>query len=212
LLPLGALLLSSCKASVKGEVNTSGEGEVADFDKPLDEAAATRNQESAFADPSAENEGFALLGARHDLRLVAGDRETTCECLKVALGRVNAPGVQWEATPPKVDPQTQLVLALSSDGVSCANAPKQSRGASYWGYKTSGNDVIVVVEASLPGRPLTQGAIIPKPYDDGEVYVEPLAKDLPYGRPLGGGDKLCKLGNPGPRRSSNATQSNLDSP
>jgi hypothetical protein len=81
------------------------------------------------------------------------------------------------------------------------NQPKGSLGASYWGYRRSGNDVVVFVESAVKGRPLTAGAIIPKPFGDGQVFAAPAFKHEPYGRGPKG-EARCKLGNPGPPRSS----------
>jgi hypothetical protein len=107
----------------------------------------------------------------------------------------------WQTQPPSIDPETQLVIALSSAGLSCPGAPADSLGASYWGYRRRGDDVIVVVEAARSGRPITMGAIIPKPFGSGQVYVEPSSPGLVYGKPLSGAGS-CKLGNPGPARSA----------
>jgi hypothetical protein len=101
-----------------------------------------------------------------------------------------------------------LSLALSSEGQTCTGEPKASRGASYWGYRISGNDVVVLVEAARDGRPLTSGAIIPKPVGGGQVYVAPASKKSPYGRGKDGSDQ-CKLGNPGVPRASAFTELEL---
>jgi hypothetical protein len=97
---------------------------------------------------------------------------------------------------------------LSSDGQTCKGEPKDSLGASYWGYRISGNDVVVLVEAAHGGRPLTSGAVIPKPVGPGQVYVAPASKKLPYGRPLTGGG-MCKIGNPGGSRTAPFSQLEL---
>lgn len=142
-----------------------------------------------------------LLGARHDLKLSAGKATASCQCLSVALGGSESPGMTWSSAPPKLDDDTQLSIALSSEGVDCKGEPKGSLGASYWGYRISGNDVIVLVEAARGGRPLTNGAIIPRPVGTGRVLVSPASKKLPYGRPLEGAG-ACKIGNPGAVRST----------
>jgi hypothetical protein len=59
----------------------------------------------------------------------------------------------------------------------------------------------VLVEAARGGRPLTSGAIIPKPVGPGQVYIAPASKKLPYGQALGG-KGLCKIGNPGGPRNA----------
>ena len=70
------------------------------------------------------------------------------------------------------------------------------------------NDVIVLVEAARGGRPLTSGAIIPKPVGPGQVFVAPTSKKLPYGRALEG-KGLCKIGNPGQVRTAGFSQLEL---
>lgn len=145
--------------------------------------------------------GRVLLGARHDLKLRAGQASASCECLAVALGGSRNGAMSWTAVPPEIDEATQLAIAFSSEGQACRDEPKKSLGASYWGYRISGDDVIVLVEAAQGGRPLTNGAVIPKPVGTGTVYVAPTSKKLPYGRALEG-KGACKIGNPGPVRSA----------
>lgn len=202
-------LLLGCRASVSADARVSGE-----------EGAKGRAQ----AELSGEGEGEAdlrraslaeisarsaqlmigsdrvLLGARHDLKLEAGKGGASCQCLSVALGAVEASGMVWNGGAPSIDPSTQLAIALSSEGQACQSEPEQSLGASYWGYRISGDDVIVLVEAAREGRPLTNGAIIPKPVGHGQVFVAPASKKLPYGRALDGQER-CALGNPGQART-----------
>jgi hypothetical protein len=141
-----------------------------------------------------------LLGARHDLHLTSGKGTASCQCLAVALGGSSSAGMAWSAGAPRLDESTQLSIALSSEGQACKDEPQKSLGASYWGYRISGNDVVVLVEAARGGRPLTNGAVIPKPVGPGQVFVAPASKKLPYGRPLDG-KGLCKIGNPGRERT-----------
>jgi hypothetical protein len=150
---------------------------------------------------SSSGVGNVLLGARHDLKLRAGQSTASCECLAVALGGAHGAPMLWSGAAPEIDESRQLSIALSSDGQTCKGEPEGSLGASYWGYRISGNDVIVLVEAARGGRPLTSGAIIPKPVGPGQVYVAPASKKLPYGRAKDGGAK-CKVGNPGQPRSA----------
>ena len=86
--------------------------------------------------------------------------------LKLGLGQPSDAAFRWKGTPPAIDPESQLIVGLSSEGMTCKQ-PKGSLGASYWGYRRSGNDVVVFVESGVKGRPLTAGAIIPKPFGDG---------------------------------------------
>jgi len=141
-----------------------------------------------------------LLGARHDLSLATERASLTCSCLKLGLGAPSDPAFRWKGTPPTIDPGTQLIVGLTSEGMTCKQ-PKGSLGASYWGYRQSGNDVVVFVESAVKGRPLTAGAIIPKPFGDGQVFAAPAFRREPYGRGPKG-EPRCKLGNPGSPRSA----------
>jgi len=141
----------------------------------------------------------ALLGARTDLSLEPAQVPGQCSCVRVALGPANLGAFKWKGERPHVDDQTELVIALSSDGSGCEN-PKGSLGASYWGYRRAGNDIVVYVENGVSGRPVAQGAIIPKPFGQGQVYLAPTTKKVPYGKPLNGKGN-CKLGNPGLART-----------
>jgi hypothetical protein len=203
-------LLTSCQASVgaSAEANVNGKGASVAADASGDMGSsgelARSNADGAGAGETTASDlpaSRVLLGARHDLKLSAGKATASCQCLNVVLGSSETPGLTWSSTPPRIDDDTQLSIALSSEGVECKDEPKGSLGASYWGYRISGNDVIVLVEAARGGRPLTSGAIIPRPVGAGRVFVSPASKKLPYGRPLDG-NAACKIGNPGPVRSS----------
>jgi hypothetical protein len=182
-----------CRASASASVNTGQKEE------NFDEDPGTMGDGEAV-DPAE----VALLGARHDLHL-KDSKSPVCSCLAVALGGPADAAFAWDGAVPAIDPETQLVIAVSSEGVACTGAPTDSLGASYWGYRQSGDDVIVTVENARFGRPLTGGAIIPKPVGNGQVYVRAAGKGVPYGRPLNAGDKLCRIGNPGPVRGTTAT-------
>ena len=179
--------LPGCKASVEGKVNTGKEGEIADFDKPM--APNSMSDDTRSAEPGAAP--AALLGARQDLSY-KGATSARCKCLAAAVGQPTDASFQWTGTRPVTNPDTQVVIALTSGGVPC---DVESSGASYWGYETVGHDVIVVVEAAKPGRPVAQGAIIPRPTSGGQVYIRPVDKSVPYGRPpVGAGDKCLMPG------------------
>jgi hypothetical protein len=177
--------LFGCKASVEGKVSTGkAEGDVEYFDKPMTPNATT---DTRSADqPGAE---AALLGARQDLAY-KGASTARCKCLAAAVGQPKDSSFQWTGTRPVTNQDTQLVVALSSAGVPC---DVESPGASYWGYETVGQDVIVVVETAKPGRPVAQGAIIPRPTGNGQVYIRPVDKSAPYGRPAAGAGEKCLL-------------------
>lgn len=183
------------KARAQADLSDSGEGE-GDLRRS---AFATTTSPAAATNDVAP--GRVLLGARHDLKL-DGDKSTArCQCLAVALGDARDGGMLWSAGPPQLDAGTQLSIALSSEGQACQDEPPQSLGASYWGYRITGDDVVVLVEAARAGRPLTSGAIIPKPVGQGQVFIAPASSKLPYGRsPEGKG--LCRIGNPGQQRSA----------
>jgi len=207
-------LIFGCQASLSADANVSGNGASAEGDADVSARGSAEGQgemtRSALADSSGNTTASTafdlpasrvLLGARHDLKLRSGKGTASCECLSVALGSARSGGMAWSAVPPALDETTQLSVALSSEGQACKGEPKQSLGASYWGYRISGNDVVVLVEAARGGRPLTAGAVIPKPVGPGQVYIAPTSRKLPYGRPLEG-KGLCKIGNPGQVRTA----------
>lgn len=190
---LGGLALSACHASVQGDAKTGGDGSdepIKDFDRPL-EASPIK------AEPVAENfkvEVYALLGARHDLNY-AGPKQATCQCLAAHLDdRADNPAFQWALGAPHLEPTTEWVIAFSSNGVACDAPPQGTLGASYQGYSSEGNDVVVYVEALGEGRPMTSGAVIPRPLGNGSVFIE--STGAIYGRPLDGRGKRCKLAAP----------------
>jgi hypothetical protein len=193
-----ALASSGCHASAEANAKVASAAHDSDSEEH-DEASAEPVSPIAGDQQSATPR--AMLGARHDLRPATDKKTATCRCLSVVLGTPTDSSMAWQSLVPAIDPRTQLVIALSSDGIACSDAPKDSLGASYWGYRPAGDDVIVVVEAARQGRPITMGAIIPKPFGDGQVYIQPKMAAVPYGRALDGGAR-CKVGNPGPRRTT----------
>lgn len=211
-------LLLGCQASVNADANIGSEGAKgrAQADLSGEGEGEGEMRRASLAEISAKTAAVmtasnrVLLGARHDLRLDAGKGSASCQCLSVALGTVKEAGMAWSAGPPNIDETTQLTIALSSEGTACQGEPKQSLGASYWGYRVSGDNVIVLVEAARDGRPLTSGAIIPKPVGQGQVFVAPASKRLPYGRALEGTGQ-CKIGNPGQARTTPFSELELGS-
>jgi hypothetical protein len=198
------LLLAACgggkleakaggSASTEGEANFDVEGDAAwdqvesgpaaEGDDPPETAkpkpaatAAATPAATAAATPAAPAEA-ALLGARHDLFLASG-LPARCKCLAVVIGNASATGLVWGGPPPKLDPATQLVVGLGSEGIACDT---KGPGATYLGYEREGADVVVEVEAVTVGRPVTRGAIIPRPAAGGKVVLRPVGK-VPYGR------------------------------
>jgi hypothetical protein len=188
---LGVLAICACQASVQADANlsTGGDGkeQVRDFDRPLEPGAAK-------AEPVSEKDHgveYALLGARHDLNYT-GEKKPNCQCLAVSLSeRVDDSSFQWELGAPQLEPTKQWVIAFTSNGVSCDAPPSGTLGASYQGYGVDGNDVVVYVEALGEGRPMTSGAIIPRPSGNGSVFIEPAGAI--YGKPIEGKSKRCKI-------------------
>jgi hypothetical protein len=201
-LRLTALLLAclGCHASVQANANASTSGQTdAELDAEVQKARAEAPPEGmAKPEPPPERER-PLLGARSDLSLAPAQVTGQCACLRAALGPANLGAFRWKGERPAVDDQTQLVVALTSEGSGCEN-PKGSLGASYWGYRRSGDDIVVYVENGVSGRPLTAGAIIPKPFGQGQVFVAPRTKKVPFGK-AADGKGSCKLGNPGAPRT-----------
>jgi hypothetical protein len=180
-------LVVGCKASVEANVNTpKSEAETGDFDKPMDLSAIERSQAAQQKPPDT-----ALLGARQDLAY-NGATTARCKCLAVVVGQPTDSSFQWTGTRPMIDQDSQVVLALTSSGVSC-DAGGDLAPASYWGYEIVGQDVVVGIEAAKPGRPIAQGAIIPRPAAGGQIYVRPVANDVPYGRPAAGQGDRCAV-------------------
>lgn len=191
--------LMGCKGHVNAEASVSGNGRAK-------AARANEEPEAAPAEVDPTRSGFnametdatggaALLGARHDLRLADVRRPPPCQCLAVAVGPAEDPAFFWEAGVPEIQPGRQIVVALSSEGIDCPGAAADSLGASYWGYEQRGAEVIVVVEQVQFGRPVTYGAIVPKP-TTGKVLIRPRTKGSPYGRPLSGDSNLCAVSVP----------------
>jgi hypothetical protein len=209
---------AGAKAATSGEASASADGSASGSAAAEGSAEGTARQptfgaagdEQLAGDPlnvaesgtAAPASGVVLLGARHDLRLTtSAASKAVCTCMAVALGNASSADFDWLSGPPKTDPEVQLVIALGSAGVPCSGEPKDSLGASYWGYRWSGDDIVVLVEPAKRGRPITTGAVIPKPMGAGKVYVEPVARKLPYGHSLSNAGGRCPIGNPGRART-----------
>jgi hypothetical protein len=180
------LSLVACKASVSANASagTKGDKDIADYDRPL----STKQ----LGEQEATQTKYALLGARHDLNY-AGQPKEDCRCLAVAAGQPSDARFSWEAAVPLVEQTSQLVVALTSQSISCSKAKKDSLGASYQGYELEGDNVIVIVEEAKAGRPLTAGGIVPRPTGQGGLFVRPTSNDLPYGKSLNAGETRCRL-------------------
>jgi hypothetical protein len=208
-LVLASLLALSCQASVQGDASVDTEsGADADLEAQAKTDGSTEPNPPdavahALAGPGA---GRTLLGARRDLTLAPGEGASACTCVKVALGAPTSSSFKWKAAPPAIDPERQLVIALTSEGAGCPD-PKGGKGASYWGYGRSGDNIIVYVETAIKNRPVAGGAVIPKPFGSGEVFLAPKG-GAPYGKPAAGKGS-CKIGNPGKPRTLPVTDDEL---
>ena len=189
-----------------GPEDTQDVSSAPDFNKPS--SAKALATPPAAAAPNFTGE-VTLLGARHDMSLVIEHANAACACLKVAIGSAPSAAFQWQGPVPSLNNDTQLALALSSESMACKDEPKGSSGASYWGYRISGSDVIVFVEGARAGRPRTGAAIIPKPVGDGQVFVAPAKSKMPYGRSLDGKSERCKVGNVPTKRTTPFTVGEL---
>jgi len=196
------MIALGCQASVQGDasIDTASGGD-AELEAEVQKERATVPHSGPAPDGGFEPEtdGRTLLGARRDLKLAPSNGSAECSCVRVAVGPATLPAFQWKQSAPSLDAERQLVIALSSEGAGCEN-PKGSRGASYWGYRRSGEDIVVYVENAVKDRPIAGGAIIPKPFGPGQVRLSPI-KGSPYGKPAGG-KGTCKVGNPGPPRTA----------
>jgi hypothetical protein len=206
-MPAMALLALGCQASVTGDASAKrarADAETPDFDKPMTAKELAQRSPAGLAISDT-----ALLGARHDLSLVSEHANAACACVKVGIGTAQSAAFQWQSSAPHLSDDTQLAFAMSSESMACSGEPKGSSGASYWGYRIVGNDVIVFVEGVREGRPRTAAAIIPKPVGDGQVYVAPAKKGFPYGRPLDGKSERCKVGSSATKRTTPFSQAEL---
>lgn len=184
--------------SAEARADAAVEGEKAENETPAPDLDKTR----ALSGPMPSEEAIPLLGARHNVKVKSKEGAVACRCVSALLGPSSMSQLEWEGPMPRTKPETQLVFAFVPEAGECAGAPKNSRGASYWGYRVQGNDVIVLLEEWLPKPPQTVVAIIPKPPTGGQVYLAPVSRKLPYGKPLDDKSTRCALGNPGPQRST----------
>ncbi len=192
---LGFLCAVGCKASVHGEAKagaSGADGEVdafADFENaPIEDEKGSVGQFAVT--PTQSGTDAALLGARHDV-FVKADPVENCACLAIVAGPASDPRFGWEAKVPSANAATQLVVAFRMAG--CSDVAEGSLGASYRGYVQKGNDVVVMVEEAMPGRPLIVGAIVPRPTNGGQLLLESVPGKLPYAKPLDGTQSRCSV-------------------
>lgn len=201
-----------CQASVSADAKMSqeldGQQRATLSDPEEDDSATSRRPlraeeaapQSAVDEPATPN--FALFGARHDFTVKDASGAVSCQCVGVLLGPPSSGKLEWRGEMPRTKPETQLVVALVPSD--CADG---ADGASYWGYRVEGNDVVVLLEGWKPGRPRTLGAIVPRPPVGGQVYVAPVSSKFPYGKPRDGAGARCAAGNPGPQRTTSLDSS-----
>ena len=178
-----AFSLSSCRASVKANVNASSK-EDTETEEPdstaLEDIAPTVLQTEYF-------------GIARRLTLAQNRNQPACSCVAAAVGGANDPAFDWHGEKPDIGPDA-LIVAIGSEGIECAH---KGRGASIAAIDRRGNDVVIVLEEFKDTRPMAQGAIIPNPGADGTVYLRARGK-APYGRPVGeafgNARDLCKIG------------------
>ena len=190
--------LIGCHASVKAKVGRD-KAEEESFDEPAAPSSGVASENAA------EHGEMALMGARHDVALSADKPTANCQCLAVAVGDPRNGKFRWEGDAPATDPERQMIIAFSTEGIACAGVAAEAEGPSYWGYKLDGDDVVVYVESGTQGRPQTLGAVIPRPAGEGQVFVKPASKKTPYGRGLGG-EGTCRVSDgalPAPASSAN---------
>ena len=190
--------LTACQASVQADARMSTDANADPADEGAESAETTRALSATSELASAPR---VLLGARRDLTLKSTAEAVACRCVKVLVGPATLPGFEWTDAPPPTAPDTQVVLAFAPEET-CSGGPDGSQGASYWGYRIDGNDVVVLLEAWVKGPPRTVGAVLPRPPNDGQVFVAPVKAGLPFGLPLSGNGTRCALGNPGPKRTT----------
>ncbi len=190
----GAEAKASGDADGQGDVNFDAEGSAqADAGWETTEYSLNEQQTNAGATPSTPQgvgsmTAPALFGARHDVSLAA-NAKAQCKCLAVVLGEPNSSEFVWKGQRPSINTQTQRVIGLSSNGIDC---PESNVGASYMGYEVVGGDTIVKIEGAAEGHPIPQGAIIPRPPEGKQVYIQPV-ENLPYGQGRAG-EARCAVG------------------
>ncbi|HEY5960519.1 MAG TPA: hypothetical protein VIV60_28395 [Polyangiaceae bacterium] len=144
---------------------------------------------TASVQDAATNSPGAMLGARAGLSIAPST--PNCMCLSVIVGQPEDARFTWEGGQPKTNPSSQLVVGVSSKGLVCPQAEKDSLGASYHGYELQGSDVLIQVETAKMGRPIVEGAVIPKPPSGGRILTRAVESKSPYGRGLDGSSPSC---------------------
>jgi hypothetical protein len=180
-------------AKGKAKVSTEAKAEASyDFDNETLKGTSSSGPGSAVASDSDIDSGVAepaLLGARHDVRLSDPAKALVCKCLAAVSGSPGLSALRWSDVAPTIDVTTQTVVVIESEGVPCAES--KSTTASYMGYHKEGQDIVVELEAAQVGRPVTRGAIVPRPVGGGHIRIA-APRSLPYGKAVEG-DGPCTL-------------------
>ena len=174
---------AGCRASLNADLNAS----TTSGTQPDTFAGSTAMPEASAAPPKQTS----FIGVTHSLTLSPEAAKTpACSCIAAKVGDPANAAFVWKGPAPTVG-EDALVLALTSNGVAC-DREARGRGASIQGVQRSGADVIVSLEEAGGGRPLAEGAIIPKPLRNGELLLRPAFRGVPYARSNADGT-LCRL-------------------
>lgn len=214
LLALASLVIAGCHAEVQTKANVSasagedehkwetGQQETWNAPPGVKPAApaAPAAAPSAAADTTPGRAPF--IGVTPDLTLAPTDHRTpSCMCLAVGFGQPGDSAFRWQGGVPGADEGT-MAVAISGDGVPCDWKPKGKGRAkkqeseplipSIAAVESSGNDVVVTVEAAHLGRPIAHGAMIQRPGPGGALVVRGRGR-VPFGRPADGGKGTCRI-------------------
>jgi hypothetical protein len=199
---LAVLIAGACRASVNADAKVNGDGASAESSFATGEPASDV-WGSAAPSPDASSAALvetSFIGVTHALTLSAAAAKTpACACVSAHVGAPSDAAFVWRGTPPKVG-RDATVLALTSQGVPCdrgagaagSDDSVVTRGASIRSVERYGNDILVTLEEAGAGRPLAEGAVIPRPGDGGDVILRPARRGLPYARQAADGTS-CRL-------------------
>ncbi len=185
LLAMWAIAFSAgCRASLNADLNASANTKSSEPD-------AFAGSGASPASSAAPPKQTSFIGVTHSLTLSPEAAKTpACSCIAAKVGDPATGAFVWKGQVPTVG-EDALVLAITSSGVACDREPR-GRGASIQGVQRSGADVIVSLEEAGSGRPLAEGAIIPRPLRSGELLLRPAGRGVPYARANADGT-VCRL-------------------
>lgn len=178
---------SGCSGSVRVKSSAEVDAKEPDPFAALNDPEPTPSLASAKTSGNTAVPTLALLGARHDLNLKPHN-EPSCSCMAFAVGTPADPRFVWEGTPPSLSAPNGAVVAFSMVDGEC----ETGLSASYRGYEAVGNNVHILLEPAVDGRPRLNGAVLPKPLAGGAYVVVPPA-DAPFGRSRTPGEAQCIL-------------------